>query len=131
MVSGWAEEQQRDSSFQNPEDQQNILVIRDLLEGKISQERAASNIACNYESRLRRGETSPWSLWTLLCSIILHPETDLAGFQKLVNTLMHMSSLPDVLSGDRPIIVNKRVFWRDLPEFSFYFRENAMSKNIL
>lgn len=130
MGSSWAEEQQSDSSFQNPEDQQSILVLHNLLQDIINEKDAASSIATNYAPRLQRGNTMPWSLWTLLCSIILHRESDLGGFQKLVNMLMHMSNLPDVVCGDKLVMANKRVFWRDLPELSFYFRENAMSKSI-
>lgn len=106
-----------------------MLVIPILLEGNTSPEDAGRDIATNYEPRLKRGETSLWSLWTLLCCAILRPATGLEDFQKLVAMLMHMSDLPDVLCDGKPVVENGRVYWRDIPEFSFYFYESAMSKS--
>ncbi|KAG9605862.1 hypothetical protein KCU77_g372, partial [Aureobasidium melanogenum] len=41
--------------------------------------------------------------------------------------LTHLSKLPDVIVDSRPFKENGRIYWQDIPEFSFWFSECALN----
>lgn len=50
------------------------------------------------------------------------------NLKQLVEMLLHMSRAPDVVVNGKIVKENGREHWHDLPEFSFWFMEYAMSK---
>ena len=126
-VEAWAETARRDEYRQDPEHQQAIGIVKDLLEDKTDSDGAAVTIASVYNPLLKRG-SSPMlfpTLWEIVCHAgrTLGGETDIA--ERLVTLLNSFSMLPDVVSEHGNTSV---VRWRDLPELAITFREYGIGK---
>lgn len=132
MSSSWKESQQSDPHRQDREHQSAIITIHTLLsDNATTPEQAARDITSSYEPRLLAGKTDLCSLWYLIMSAILHPETTDQDLETLVEMLVHMSRSPDVVVDGKIIKENGREYWHDLPELSFWFMEYAMSESRL
>lgn len=128
MYPSWKGNQQNDPYRQSREHQNAIITIYDLLNDDSSPELAARDITSSYESRLLAGKTDLCSLWYLICLVVLDPATTDHNLGQLVEMLLHMSRAPDLVVNDKIVKENGREYWHDLPEFSFWFMEYAMSK---
>lgn len=129
MTENWAETQRKDKFCSSrPEEQNTISIIQDLLDKSITPKSAAHSIATVYEPRLFRGEKISFWPFSLLSRAIIYPTTTSEDHQHIVETLIHMSKLPDIIVDDRPFKENGRTYWRHIPEFSFWFAEVALSK---
>jgi len=131
MASSWVAKVKNNTHLQTAEEQRTIVILQDLFDGNINAEDAARSIASNYERRLKSGDTgtTAWALWTVVCHAIVDPRTGIDSLAQLAQMLIKISKLPDVVDDQgRLVVEDKRIFWHDVPEFSFWFREQAWSK---
>jgi hypothetical protein len=129
MTQNWAANQRNDKCCSSRvEEQETISIIQNLLDKTITPESAAHNIATIYELRLLKGEKISVYPFSLLSRASIYPTTTLENHQDIVQMLLHLSTLPDVIVDGRPIKENGRTYWQDIPEFSFWFCECALSK---
>lgn len=127
MTQNWAHHQRNDKfCSQRPEEQDTISTVQDLLDQSITPESAAHAIATIYEPRLLRGEKISFYPFSLLSRVIIHPATTSQDHQHIVEVLLHLSKLPDVIVDSKPFKENRRTYWRDIPEFSFWFLETGL-----
>lgn len=90
----------------------------------ITPELASLSIATTYRPRLLEGEKISVHLFSLLSRAIT-----LEDHQHIVEFLLHLSKSPDVIVDARPFKENGRIYWRDIPGFSFWFFEEALRKS--
>jgi hypothetical protein len=128
MAPNWADTQRSDKYCSpRPEEQRIITIIQDLLDKSINPESAAHDIATTYEPRLLEGEKISHHLFSLVSHAIIHPTTTLENHQQIVEMLLHLSKLPDVIFSGVPCKENGRTYWHSIPEFSFWFSQQALS----
>ncbi|KAI4853991.1 hypothetical protein E4T44_00484 [Aureobasidium sp. EXF-8845] len=121
MALSLRESSQAGSNWQNFEDQCAINSFQNLLDDNATPELAANEVASSYENRLLAGKTDLWSLWKLICLAILHPLTTDRNLERLAETLVHITRLPDVVVHGKVVECNGRQYWHDIPEFSFWY----------
>jgi hypothetical protein len=132
MTQNWADTQRSDKHCSSrPEEQRIIAIIQDLLDKSINPESAAHNIATTYEPRLLEGEKISYHLFSLVSHAIIHPSTTLVNHQQIVETLLHLSKLPDVIVDGVPFAENGRTYWHSIPGFSFWFSQYALRQSLL
>ncbi len=131
MAEEWATAARRNSDWQRSEEQAAITIIQHLLERKIDPQAAAANLASTYEASLRNGDTDLWFLWTAFFNAIDHLGNNINNLERLVQMIRCVSKLPDLTDEHGRAITtesNARIFWRDVPDFAFYFREAALGQ---
>jgi hypothetical protein len=128
MAPSWRDGLQRDPNWQNPEDQCAINTIQRLLDDNAAPDLAANEATSSYEIRLLAGKTDLWSLWKLICLAISHPLTTDRNLERLAETVVQITRSPDVVVHGKIVESNGRQYWHDLPEFSFWFMEYALSE---
>lgn len=129
MTQNWAGNQRNDKYCSSrPEEQNTISIIQDLLDKVITPVPAAHGIAAIYEPRISKGERISVYLFSLLSRAIIYPTTTLENYQDIIQTLINLSKLPEVIVDGRQLKENGRIYWRDIPEFSFWFSEEALRK---
>ncbi|KAG9944943.1 hypothetical protein KCU85_g7591, partial [Aureobasidium melanogenum] len=127
MTQNWAGNQRNDKYCSSrPEEQNTISIIQDLLDKVITPVPAAHGIAAIYEPRISKGERISVYLFSLLSRAIIYPTTTLENYQDIIQTLINLSKLPEVIVDGRQLKENGRIYWRDIPEFSFWFSEEAL-----
>lgn len=129
LVKVWVDTARRAEYRGASEHERVIDVFQGLLEGNITPDTAAGNIASMYEPLIRLGG-NVGALWGILCDAT----RDLGGNQELtellVDLLNSISQLPDV-TNDRgnaltPKWSNVKAYWRSLPDLSWIFREHGI-----
>ncbi|KAF2141155.1 uncharacterized protein K452DRAFT_319381 [Aplosporella prunicola CBS 121167] len=95
-----------------------------LLEGRISPQQTAEAVASAYDARLKSGNTDTCELWSTYGGAIDTLGTSSRALDLLADTIVALSALPDVRdAAGVPIEENGRVFWRHVPETSFWMGE--------
>ncbi|KAL9008699.1 MAG: hypothetical protein Q9180_009477, partial [Flavoplaca navasiana] len=130
----WACKALHNPQWQEPEEQAAVGTIRDLCEGKITSQIAATNITSIYEARVKNGNAELWNLWTAVFDAIHHLGHNINHLTLVAEMARCISRLPAVvdLSGE-PIKAKTRaqVFWRDMPGFAYCFSEIAVDQPYL
>lgn len=130
MADFWLSHIRSNPHLQKPEPQAAMGIVHDMIADRLPPSDAASKISCAYESTVRQNNADLWSLWTIMIDAVINLGGETATSQRLVETLVHLSRLPDVVdeNGDAHRSRSGRKIWRDLPDFSFYFFEQGLGK---
>ncbi|KAF2138370.1 uncharacterized protein K452DRAFT_301312 [Aplosporella prunicola CBS 121167] len=111
-----------------PEDRKVVTTLEALLSQALTPHEAATSLATAYEPRLQSGQTDTCTLWSIYCDAIATFGHDEACLARLVDTLLCLGKLPDVRDGaGNPVVWNGSVFWRDVPDFTFWMSESIAS----
>ena len=105
-------------------DQKALLQLQALLTGLESPWTVAQTIATIYEPVLEKdssGDGYGCHFWAIICYATRQFGGSVTQAERLATLLQHIAALPDVTTDK-----NGQVFWRDLPQFGFNFREHAV-----
>ena len=131
MADQWLSQIRGNPHLQKPETQAAMDTINDVVaKDSISPFDAARSICSTYESSVIHHKADLWSLWrTIIEAAARLDETE--ALRRLAGLLVEISKQPDVLDEKGiPCKSNSGMqIWRDLPDFSFYFFEHAISKS--
>jgi len=114
--------------YTSTSDQAFIDALKDLCADAINPSICAARIAAAYNGAIKEHKFNYWKAWT----IYMDAATSLGGpgdddeaiLHVLVDTLIEISKLPDVVDEAGKVVEdNGRVYWRDVPEFTFFFRD--------
>ncbi|KAL1639778.1 hypothetical protein SLS58_007520 [Diplodia intermedia] len=123
MADTWAEEML--AAYPNaPADREVVETLRSLLQRNILPQQAAESLTSAYEPLIRSGKTDTVNLWGVYCAAIASLGHDQSSRDLLVQALLSVGRLPDVVDDKgQPIMENRQIFWRDVPDFAFWMSE--------
>ncbi|KAK3710977.1 hypothetical protein LTR37_009998 [Vermiconidia calcicola] len=128
-LASWAEAAAANKWRQEPELQSSIQEINSLLEGKKSPQDVAQSLAITWEPIVRKHPGpiygSIYPLWALLCEPIREFGGDAQHAERLADVFISIRALPDLKDERGKTIENSNhsVYWKDLPDFPFAFRD--------
>lgn len=130
MADAWAQQMLAAPGIGHlPENRKVIETLRSLLQRSISPQQAAGSLAAAYDARIRSGKTDTYPLWGIYCTAIAAMGDDQSNRDLLVQTPLCVSWLPDVIDDKgQPVTENHHVFWREVPEFTFWMSQGIASK---
>ncbi|KAM0803716.1 hypothetical protein BDR22DRAFT_839698 [Usnea florida] len=131
MAEQWAISARANSDWQRPEEQKATQIIQQLLDHQINPQEAAQLLSSTYETRIRGGDAGLWFLWNVFFHAIHLLGHHTENLERLAQMLRNISMLPDLRDNSgQPIRSQKgsdgQVFWSDVPNFAFTFREAAV-----
>ncbi|KKY23413.1 hypothetical protein UCDDS831_g03144 [Diplodia seriata] len=123
MADAWAE--QMLTAYPNsPADRDVVETLRSLLQRKILPQQAAESLTSAYDPLIRSGKTDTENLWGVYCAAIASLGHDVSSRGLLVSALLSISRLPDIVDDKgQPVMQNRQIFWRDVPDFAFWMSE--------
>ena len=138
-IEAWADAARQDKYRQDAEHQRAIDTIQILLQGKIDSDSAAGTITSMYGSLLKCGpkvdlKTSPLTMfWGIFCDSVRALGGNREIAERLIGLINSISKLPDLTDEYGNAITARRwgsagVYWRDLPDLAWMFREYAIGK---
>lgn len=132
MADSWLSQIRSNPHLKDPEPQAAMTTIHDVVVERLSPLDAARQISSTYEPALRQGHSGLWSLWTIINSAITNLGGDTDILQRLAQMLIQLSRLPNIVDDSgRPLkSPSGRKIWQELPDFSFYFFEEAIGEFI-
>lgn len=120
----WAERCAQEQYHQDATTQAAIHAVQRLLERESPPEDIAREIAELYDADVRadpQGNGYGCKFWGLFCDPVRQFGGSLEHTRLLVDLIVAISALPDI-PGTR---FSQGIYWRDLPEFGWNFRELA------
>ncbi|KAL6716084.1 hypothetical protein ACLMJK_005650 [Lecanora helva] len=125
-VEQWATTARENRFWQQTAEQQTITTYHDLLSRRITPLEAAQTISSLYVSRIEEGDVNSWYPWTILLDAVKTIESDVDSLRLVAQMLRCISQLPEPLDVSGEAVksgINAQVFWRDMPGFSYAFRQ--------
>lgn len=123
-VRQWTQRMNEKEEYNTSGEQQLIAVLPKLCNGTITPHAAAVSIATAFKEQIQHQSIVYWYMWSIYIDAIFSLTTtgDQRNLERLVDTLIELSKLPDVYDRNGQVAKkNGRVFWRDIPEFGFVF----------
>ncbi|KAH8203522.1 hypothetical protein TruAng_002270 [Truncatella angustata] len=122
--TSWAAEVRSDKWWQDEEPQRAIDILEALVDTNIDASSAAEQITFMYKPLVKAEPSSVAIIWGILVRVVRAVGQNEAAAKKLVDFVLHVQNSGDVLDeAGEQINLNGQAIWRDLPEFSYHFRE--------